>query len=225
MAILCLMLLLTAVMYAGDIATFVNLGFSDDSRNYMFGYYGADEMSAKLYAELYIVDVRANRFVPSGSKKSTGGEQISPGQDGIGALFALYKGAVGLVQTHGINHMKTGRLLYLLVDGEEPKAELDFRDFETGRSYAISLIQTSTGSEDSASSAFHINVTATSANGLVQRYVVGLPGYFREGVRKYRILQILSSPDESSLVFVVEKEQAADSGVNVRYMIETLHLK
>lgn len=228
-AVLCLLVFLAAALPAGDIATFVNLGFSDDSRYFMFGQYGADEETAKLYAELYAVDVRANRFVSSGSKKATYDEQIAPGQDGIGALITLYRDTIGIVQQHRINHMMSGRLLYLLVNGDEPKSNLKFRDFETGRAYTISLVQSSSGSGESLSSSFHINVTVEKgAKGSPQyslrQYTVGLPTYRRTGVANYRITQVLASPGEGSLIFVIEKEEVAKSGVNVRFMVETLQL-
>lgn len=218
----CLLLLAGGLMFAGDIANFVNLGFSGDSRYLMFGQYGALDDSSKHYADIFFVDVNTNSFVTDGVKKATYDEPLMPGQDGVGALFTLYSDSISMVTRYRINHMKTGRLLYLLIDGQEPKEQLAFRDFDTGRSYKIELLQTQFGSGDSTSASFHINLTITDSSGNSSHYTVGRPSYRRDGVRKYRIQQIVYSPDEKALVFVVEKEETAKSGINIRYMVETV---
>ena len=78
---------MTFAASAGDIARFVNLGFSPDSRYFMFGQYGIQEKGSAPWAESYIVDVKANAFVPRGVHKVTGSQPVDPGTDGIGALF------------------------------------------------------------------------------------------------------------------------------------------
>ena len=223
--ILCISLLLivTAAAFAGDIARFVNLGFSNDGKYFAFGLYGAEEKTFNLYAEMYMVDVRANRFVANGVKQTKYDEKIQPGQDGIGALFSLYRGSNQLIQQYAVNHMTTGRLLYILVNGDEPKSNLEFRDFTAGRRYKIDLIQSQLGAEEAPSAAFHINLTVTEKGGTVKTLTVGLPDYQRKGVIQYRIQRILLSPEGRSLVFVVEKEEQAESGVNIRYMVETVY--
>ena len=45
------------LLLAGDFATFQNLGFSADSKYFMFAQYGAVEKTALPYAELFVVDV------------------------------------------------------------------------------------------------------------------------------------------------------------------------
>ena len=220
---ICILLVLAATAFAGDIARFVNLGFSSDGKYFAFGLYGAAEKSLNLYAEMYMVDVRTNRFVTDGVKLAEYEEKIQPGQDGIGALFSLYRGSGQLIQRYEVNHMTTGRLLYILVNGDEPKANLEFRDFAAGRRYKIALLQSQFGSEESPSAAFHINLTVTKKDGTEEHYTIGLPSYRRQGVTQYRIQRILLSPEGKSLVFVVEKEEQADSGVNIRYMVETVY--
>jgi len=120
--------------------------------------------------------------------------------------------------------MESGRLLYLLIDGDEPKSELSFRDFETGRSFEVELRQSTSGSNEAVRSAFHINLTV-SAGGLEDRFTIGLPDYMREGVTSYRIRRIYASPDDSALVFVIEKFEHADSGHDIRYMVETVRVR
>lgn len=218
----CLLLLLAGFGFAGDIASFQNLGFSENGKYFVFGQYGVMEDSLNLYAELYAVDVHKNSFVPNGTRTAVYDEKLEPGNNGIGALFTLFRSAESLIKQYNINHMKTGRLLYILVNGDEPKSHLEFRDFSSGRAYTIDLIQTRSGTDESVTSSFHINLAVKDKTGSQKFYTVGLPNYRRQGVIQYKIRRILLSPDESSLVFVVEKEEINESGVNVRYMVETV---
>ncbi len=222
--IMCLVFLVSFALYAGDIASFANLGFSDDSRYFMFGVYGIADDGAGQYAELYLVDVPGNRFASGGSNKAVYDEPAMPGQDGFGALITLYRDSIDRTKRYRINHLRSGRLLYVLVDGDTPKPVLTFRDFETGRNYRVELLQSTFGAGESVSASFHINLTVTASDGAETYHTVGIPDYRRAGVRSYRIRWILSSPDDKSLVFVVEREQYADVGVNVRYMVETVQL-
>ena len=222
---ICLFLLAATTVFAGDIASFQNLGFSEDSRYFMFGQYGILEDSLKHYAQLYTVDVRANRFVADGSLEAVYDEELEPGQSGIGALFTLYQGVDSLMSRYQVNHMAPGRLLYILVNGDDPKAHLEFRDFTAGKAYVIDLLQSAFGSGENVSASFHIKLTVTDKGGTQRHYTVGLPGYRREGVRRYQIRQILLAPDDTSLVFIVEKEENADSAVDIRYMVETVQAR
>lgn len=221
----CLLLLLAGTAFSGDIASFQNLGFSPDGRYFMFGQYGILEDSLKHYAQLYTVDVRANRYVSEGPKEALYDEKLEPGQSGIGALFTLFGDADPLVSKYGINHMMAGRLLYILINGREPKPHLEFRDYVAKKRYEVDLLQSSFGSGENVSASFHINLSVTDENGRRKDFTVGLPDYRREGVRRYQIRQILLAPDGESVVFIVEKEENADTGVNIRYMVETVRVQ
>ena len=85
-----LLLILAGTLSAGDHAAFVNLGFSNNSRYFMFGFYGVNEESSP-YSEIYLVNVHANDFVPEGVKRGIYRVPIEPGQEGAGAFFTLYK--------------------------------------------------------------------------------------------------------------------------------------
>ncbi len=224
-AAICALIVTGATLFAGDIATFVDLGFSNDSRYYMFGNYGIDESGVKQYADLYVVDVWSNSFTSDGVKSGEYDRQAAPGQDGFGAMMTLYRESIATVRSFNIDHMNSGRLLYLLVDGDKPKSELEFRDFETGRKYSIALLQSTFGSGEQVSSSFHINLTVTTKSDDSGYYTIGLPDYRRSGVRSYRISRVLSSPDDASLVFVIEKEMYGEDGLDIRYMIETVKLR
>ncbi|HUX13687.1 MAG TPA: DUF2259 domain-containing protein [Spirochaetia bacterium] len=211
--------------WAGDVAVFVNLGFSPDSRVFMFAQYGLDVDGGKPFAELYAVNVYTNAYVPDGVKKGSFDVHIYPGQDGSGALYTLLEKNVAITEKYHIDHLALGRIVYLLVDGQEPKSHIEFRDFNTGNSYAVDLIQRAQTNGTPIGASFHIVLKATLKDGTQKSFTVGLPGFIREGVTAYRIRQIILSPDEKSLVFVVDKDYGSDQGKTVRYMVETVNIR
>jgi predicted secreted protein len=214
-----------APAFAGDVATFVNLGFSPDSAYFMFGQYGIDQAAGKPYAETYLVDNKRNDFVDKGIARKTFEAALEPGQDALGALFALVGDEQALVKRYKIDHLRPGRLLYLLMDGQEPPASLSFRDFKTGSAFDISLNQSSSESKGTVSSSFGIALSFTAKEGdAVKRVVGGNPDIKRQGVKSYVIRRIVAAPDEKTLVFLVEKRTVDKGDPAVRYMVEALKL-
>jgi predicted secreted protein len=217
-----LVLLLPAA--AGDIATFVNLGFSGDSAYFMFGQYGVDPATGKPYAETYLVDTKKNDFVRNGVARKVFDVRTEPGQDLSGALFALYGEALPLVKSCRIDPLSTGRLLYVLLDGEEPPASLSFRDFRTEASFEVTLQKSVSENKDSVTSSFGLAVSVTAKDGGIKRVTAGNPGIKRAGVKDYVIRRIIVAPDEKTLVLIIEKRMATKGDQAVRYMVETLRL-
>jgi predicted secreted protein len=216
------LVLFSGVLYAGDVASFANLGFSADGRYFMFAQYGIQEESSFPYVDLFVVDVTANEFVDGGVIKKTYSKAAEPGFIGEGALYTIIGDSAALKGKYGVDHLETGRILYLLVDGEEPKEDLDFRDFVSGIRYKVNLQQNVYGSNENVRSSFYIDLTVIAKNGTAKYYRVGLPNYQRRGIKSYRIKQVLLSPDGKSLVFLIEREEVDKSGSNIRYMVETV---
>lgn len=212
------------MMNAGDVASFVNLGFSNDSRHFMFGFHGAEEESGRPYAEIFTIDVRANSFAPGGVKKEVFSQILQPGQGSEGAFFTLLERSGPASAKAGINHLKQGRILYILVNSAEAKDNLEFRDFNTGNHYKVKLAQKTQGKGAQARAAFHIELEVTLKDGRKVARTLGNPDRYRENVLAYRISSIIASPDESHLVFVMEKDHAARDGKSIRYMVETAPL-
>jgi len=190
----------------------------------MFGQYGIDEQSSRPYAENYLVDVKSNSFVPGGTAGSSADASASPGEDGLGALLNLLRGQAGIIDTYDIDHLETGRLVYVLINGNEPKQEIAFRDFNTGASYTLRLNQSSRGTAEAPEAAFHIILSTTTAAGETRSQSIGLPDYYRENVSSYVIKQAFISPDESSIIIVVAKIHDTENGRYLRYMVETAQL-
>lgn len=223
--VLVLILILSAAcLYAGDVAEYVNLGFSEDSEYFMFGQYGIEYGSSNPYAEIYTVKVTENKFAENGVFKKVYNKSIQPGQNGSGALFNLLSEKHEGVKNFDVDHLNKGRIVYILINGAEPKEKLEFRDFKNNGRYKVELIQNRYGTDEKPSASFHIDLTATDKTNTVSTYTVGLPGYQRDDVIKYRIKQVMFAPDEKSLVFVVEKEMLDGTGPSIRYMVETVDL-
>jgi len=210
-----------AVAYTGDIATFENLGFSADSEVFVFGQYGLQAESAEPFAEIYAVDVSENQFLPRGVYSTSSSEPIALGQDGSGAFFNLLRESAPLLRSENINHLATGRPIYLLLGEGSNNGRLSFRDFGSNVRYDVRLTQDQRGSGDDVSAAFFIEVTITDAANRGRTFRVGRPGYYRAGTASYRITQILLAPDDAGLVIVVQQEGPDGS---IRYMVETARL-
>ncbi len=218
-------LVITGHIYAGDAARFVNLGFSPDSRIFMFAQHGIARENGFPFAEIYTVDVPNNTFVQGGVFTKTFETPLSPGQDGSGALYSLLPEASEVIRRHQLNHLVQGRLVYLLVDGDTVRERIEFRDFETDNVYEVLLSQERRGSGNDVSAAFHLDVTSRLSNGTVLNHRVGRPDYFRDDIDRYRIHQIIVSPDERALVAVIERIRDTATGKRIRYMVEAVKLR
>ena len=215
-------LLCASFIFSGDIAQYINLGFSSNSKYFMFGQYGISSEDTKAFAETFIVDVSKNDFIKDGINSRTFSDEILPGQEGLGALFTMLEDSLTIINKTGINHIATGRVVYLLINGAKPKERLEFRDFYKGDAYVVTLIQEKFRSGDNVSSAFHINLAVTDKMERTGTYTIGLPDYKRKDVLGYRIKQVVFTPSEEGLVFVIEKEINEPNGKIIRYMVETL---
>ena len=67
-SVICSLVLLLgiSVSWAGDVASFVDKGFSEDGKYYVFGQYGKTDKKYQGYAEIYQVDIAANDYVDNG---------------------------------------------------------------------------------------------------------------------------------------------------------------
>jgi predicted secreted protein len=220
-----LFLLAALAAFAGDVGQFVNLGFSADGKYFMFGQYGMLEKDSTPWADSFIVDVRANDFVAKGARHFAGTQPLDPGANGLGALLNLMRDSAAQIRQLKIDHLISGRLLYVLFDGAEASDQLEFRDFQSGRAYKIALTQSASPAGAAVSSSFSITITATEKDGTVKLFTAGNPGIKRAGVKAYHIKLITLSPDSSTLVFIVQREEQDTRGNNIRYMVETVRPK
>ncbi len=221
-AIVVYCVVLAVTLYAGDVASFVNLGFSADGGAFAFGQYGVRDGEFRAYADVFCVDVAKNDFIPGG--KFSVPPPSTADKDGKAAFGALQDSSAGFIRKVGIDAANQGRALYVQAEDEPKLRKIEFRDFETARAFTVVTHTLTEGSGTSVKSSFYLIVEVTGADGKSARYTVGLPGLKRKGVSDYLVRRIITDGSGKSLVFVVEKEQADRNGASIRFMVETLRL-
>lgn len=220
---------MNAGLWAGDVAVFKNLGFSPDSRYFQFAQYGIDATTQNPWVETFTVDVIKNNFTAGGKARSTYPVGVTLGDDGLKALLAhLEKYGPARAQWK-LDYLQQGRPIYFRVTGEATAADYDnlqVLDYKTNRTYTVSLKKLITPRGSTASSTFYLNLEVKDKDGKsLGTYKVGSPSVVRQGVQNYTVVQMILSPNERSLVFVIEKEENdGQGGLNLRTMVETVTL-
>jgi len=221
-----LILACVSALWAGDSASFVDLGFSQDGKTYMFGQYGVKSPSLTPWAELFVVDVRSNNFVPKGKFSHTQPSPIKAGQDGSGVLYKLLSGNTAVPNSYGINFQNQGLPLYISRDENPPEngETIEFRDFLSGKSYTAQLIPTVFRNGTIISSSFYINLECRLPGGQVKTYTVGTPQVKRAQISTYNMKRVIIDASGESIIFVIEMKRVAENSHDVRYMVEALRL-
>jgi predicted secreted protein len=213
-------------LWAGDIASFVDFGFSPDGRTYMFGQYGVQANTLKPWADIFVVDVPQNNFVPNGRISYVHDTPVIAGQDGSGALYRLIARNTTLADRYGITFLLQGQPLYVSLEtgaAPVPGETIEFRDFESGASYKANLVSTTEGTGADLKSSFYINLERNGRDGS-KSYVVGTPQLKRSAIVSYNIKKVMIAPRDGSIIFVIETRKQGTSGHDIRYMVEALRL-
>jgi predicted secreted protein len=216
------LLLCVSGLWAGDIATFVDLGFSPDGRTYMFGQYGVLSPSLKPWAEIYVVDMNTNNFVRDGKASVTENTPINHGQDGSGTFYRLVSSNSALASRYGINFQNQGLPLY--ISREDALQKIDFRDFLSGKSYVAELVSLVEGTGQNLRSSFYIKLESATQSGQVKNYTVGTPQLKRQKIESYNFKRVIIDSRGESVIFVIEMRRVTDTGYDVRYMVEAQRL-
>ncbi|MDR2808115.1 MAG: DUF2259 domain-containing protein [Spirochaetaceae bacterium] len=215
--------LITFKVEAGDVATFVDLGFSSDNKVYMFAQYGLQSKVYKAWADLFVVDIAKNNFVPNGKVSLVYNEPVVAGQDGVGALYQILSAHASLASRYEINYLRQGETLYIAPE-ETANEAVECRDFKTGTVYKAALVISVEGAGASLKSSFYINLERTDTNGSKKTYKVGTPQLKRSLITDYRIKRVIISPKSRSLIVVVETKKVANGDFDIRYMVEAVQL-
>jgi predicted secreted protein len=213
-----------SVLWAGDSASFVDLGFSSDGSIYMFAQYGVKSGVLRPWADLFVVDVARNDFIPESRISYTHDRPIEAGQDGSSALYRVITENTGLAARYEVSYPHQGQPLYIALNGD-PAYEgkmITFRDFISGVSYRASLIETVKGSGKGVRSSFYIKLESADSDSEVKTFTIGTPGFERSSISSYRIKKVLVAPSGNSLIFVIEMKCYAENGHDIRYMVEAL---
>jgi predicted secreted protein len=216
------------MLWAGDTASFVDLGFSPDGRTYMFAQYGVESKSLKPWADLFVVDVPRNNFVSGGRISYTHDSAVTAGQDGSGALYRIIARNASLADQYSVNFLRQGQPLYIALDNDSSSTgeTIEFRDFESGSSYRANLVPYTEGTGANLKSSFYINLEKwnTASNGASKTYTVGTPQLKRPLVASYKIKKVMIAPKDGSIIFVIEMKKQTENGFDVRYMVEAARL-
>jgi predicted secreted protein len=232
-ALFSIVIVLTLVsfkLWAGDTASFVDLGFSANGTTYVFGQYGVHKGNLRPWADLIVVDVAKNNYVPSGRVTYTHNQQVAAGQDGSGMLYRLVTQNNALITRHGGDYLHQGQPLYISMISPEGAAAaretIEFRDFHANSSYRATLIPTVEGAGPNLKSSFYIDLERQTANGTKRTFKVGTPQLKRPGIASYRMQKVLINPQGNSLIFVIEMKKltGAGSDYDIQYMVEALRL-
>ena len=218
--------LLFSALSAGDVATFVDKGFSEDGKYYVFGQYGKTDKKFQGWAELYQVDIAANDYTDDGVFK-TKPSAVTADKNGRDVFEALEGKSYYYFKDLKCEPANIDHVLYILDDvnktGTDEIVFKDFRsaDLENADVYHIRLYPTVNGSGKNARSSFYIMLEKRNANGdILLSRKIGTPSINRKGVTNYKIERIFCDKSEKNLIFVIEKMLEDDTGTSIRYMIE-----
>ena len=225
--------LAVSCLWAGDTASFVDLGFSPDGKTYMFAQYGVQSNTLRPWADLFIVDVPRNNFVSGGRFSYTHDKPVVSGQDGSGALYRILTQNASMAERYNVNYCFQGQPLYIALDNTTTgaptsvppvQAPIEFRDFETGASYRATLAPYVEGSGANLKSSFYINLERTTREGVKKTYTVGTPQLKRPLIVSYQIRKVMTAPFDGSMIFVIEMKKQEGGDTLIRYMVEALQL-
>lgn len=206
----------TAAVYAGDIANFVNLGFSADGTKFAFGQYGLQDKTYRAYAEIYAVDIGTNTFLQNGIFRTSPSKQTE-GKESKSTFLALQNRAQAALSKWDISETRQGRVLYVQTEATAGNQTLFFRDFQTSDEYTVVL---NTAQKSKTESSFYLTVEKTKPNGTKIQKQVGRPDYIRSGVKNYSVKKILMDDSAHAMIFIIEKNEYASAGDSFRYMVE-----
>lgn len=206
----------TAAVYAGDIANFVNLGFSADGSKFAFGQHGLQDKTYRAYAEIYAVDIGSNTFLQNGIFRTSPSKQTE-GKESKSVFLALQNRAQAALSKWDISETRQGRVLYAQTEATAGNQTLFFRDFQTSDEYTVVL---NTEQKSKTESSFYLTVEKTKPNGTKIQKQVGRPDYIRSSVKNYAVKKILMDDASHALIFIIEKHEHSSSGDSFRYMVE-----
>ncbi len=220
-----------AALSAGDVATFVDKGFSEDGKYYVFGQYGRTDKKYQGWAEIYQVDIAKNDWVDGGVFKINP-TAVTADKAGVEVYEALEGKNYYYLRDLKCKVADADRVLYILDDVNKTGTdEIVFTDFnnstvDSPNTFHIQLVPTINGKGKNVKSSFYIWVEKKDADGnTISKTKVGSPDVVRSGISNYKIERIMCDPSQTNFIFVIEKIQEDDTGISIRYMVEAAKIK
>lgn len=214
--------------FAGDAAAFVDMGLSADGKTYVFAEYGKTDRTYEGYAEIYCVDIAKNDWI-DGEVFRTKPTAATADKSGKQVYDELLKKASWTLKKYDLKPAEADSLLFTR-EIPSSKGEIVFKDFEGSTVeknifYHIKLEKNVEGKGADSKSSFFITLEKKDeAGNVISRNIVGNPDIKRKGVTDYTINRIFSDKSGRNLVFVVEKQVEDETGICIRYMVETIRL-
>lgn len=215
---------------AGDVASFVDKGFTEDGKYYVFGQYGKTDKKFQGWAEIYQVDIAANDYVDKGTFK-TKPSAVTSGKNGKEVYEALEAKSFYYYKNLPTQKANIDHVLYILDDvnktGIDEIVFTDFRgsDIENKNIYHVQLVPAFYGSGKNLKSSFYIMLEKKDSDGnVIFSQKIGSPDIKRSGIVNYKIERIFCDNSEKNLIFVIEKTLQDDTGISIRYMVEAAKL-
>lgn len=220
-----------AALCAGDVATFVDKGFSEDGKYYVFGQYGRTDKKYQGWAEIYQVDIAKNDWVDGGVFKINP-TAVTADKAGVDVYESLEGKNYYYLRDLKCKVADADRVLYILDDVNKTGTdEIVFTDFnnstvDSPNTFHIQLVPTINGKGKNVKSSFYIWVEKKDADGnTISKTKVGSPDVVRSGISNYKIERIMCDPSQTNFIFVIEKIQEDDTGISIRYMVEAAKIK
>jgi predicted secreted protein len=220
-----------SLMSAGDVATFVDKGFSADGKSYLFGQYGRTDKKFQSWAEIIQVDIEKNDYVDSGVFRINP-SAVTVEKTGKEVFESLEAKNYFYLDNLKCNIADSDHTLYVCEDVNKTGNDvIEFTDFrgsniDNPNKYSIQLVQTIKESKNSKKSSFYIDVVKKDSNGnILTREKVGSPDILRKGIKNYKIERIFMDKSETQFIFVIEKTLEDDTGISIRYMVEAAKIK
>ncbi len=221
-----LAVLLCAVnLFAGDVATFDDIGISADGETYLFGQYGMTDKSYQGYAEVYAVDIAANTFLKGGVKKTEPSRKTAK-VSGAAVYEELKSINSSWLSGFSAQPASIENTLYLRSDSKKaPTESITVTDFARSESespvtYTFTLVPSVEKKGKDVFSSFYITVQRV-VDGQGQTVVAGNKDIKRKDITGYAIEKIMVDSTGTRFVIVVEKTADSEKGPEVRYMVET----
>ena len=225
-----LMTITLAALCAGDVATFVDKGFSEDGKYYIFGQYGRTDKKYQGWAEIYQVDISKNDYVDGGVFR-TKPSAVTSDKNGIQVYEALEAKSYYYFKNIKTKKADADHVLYVCDDVNKTSSDKivfkDFRteDVENADSYSIQLVSTVINSGKNVKSSFYILVEKKDKDGkVIASKKVGSPDIVRKGISDYKIERIMCDESEQKFIFIVEKILEDETGISIRYMVEAAEI-
>ncbi|MGL4986234.1 MAG: DUF2259 domain-containing protein [Treponemataceae bacterium] len=219
--------------FAGDVAQFVDLGFSADGNYYAFAQHGLQDNTFRAYAEIQIIDVKRNDYLQGGILKM-GPSAATRGRKPAAVYYELFENNAYFLSKTGILKKQTAEPIYMLAPNANPyeKSIIEFRDFPHTQdegyetTYLIHLDEKVQGTGKNAMSSYSLIIEQRNEDNIVlSRTNVGSNRFKRPGIVGYRIYRILASPNGGGNIAVVLEQLVSDeNGISVRYMVEAISL-